>query len=780
MPSNVSNAIGTQKQFFPSPQGTYAKRLNQVAGNIEVQADTSNSGLLLAQALGTLGDAITTEETSREKRKEQLGISEAERIIAGRSEEDLKKMTAIEMLNNYGQFDTADNPYAITTIEKMRGKYLGARAKNEYELEVRQKEGIAKTTEEEVARYNKFIREKYGQYVSTTSDTEAFQKGFFDNHIVDQVEQANNQIKEKSEELDAIRKGTTEAELSQLVNNGFNLDAKSLAGGYNKIMAQNRLANASPTERIEQTKQFLRDYVQMTGDYTKVDYLATNGVLGVDDKGSPIKIKDVINLQDYKRAAELRTNQIYGERLQKSLQDLQAKGSMASVNKQYDIWKKQDPSWFNVMVPYRNNLEEYYAKLEEQKLKNEMKMSVDEHLRQMSFGVLEDQYRAYEAGNNKDSQGYVVASSYSDLPKFSYQTLDASGNPSDKKYEWSKEDVNVFIEGKLHQIMSSGGSPEERSAKIMKLLLFPPAQHYADTIKMQLNSAIDSLTVDKLGKDSKGNPVLTGQLQDSIKMYQTDPEAFQHLFGEDTTKNLETLQLLSQATGNVKEGVALFAQGRDKRNDVEFSRRVHGEISRRLGFTRLRGFKNVDGSVSKVDTALASNRSIMRRVESLAENLMFSGMTSENAVHTALEKVRKTSYVWRDTAVPRTIFNGIRTQNKAAIGKQVLDYYINDFAKKTGVNPMHIMTEYDVDRNVFKLSGGGAFLTYSINDITYTGNRILDDMVKKDKKNPPGKNVTLKDVQGKKPNKSNGYVTSYSETEHQDSGLGYPFSKPKK
>lgn len=740
--SNVSNAIGTQKQFSPMPQGTYEKRLHSV----NIAANTSNDGLLLAKSLGVLGDALATEGLSQEKRREQLGIAEAERIISSRSEEDMKKLTAIEMINNYGNFETADNPYAISTIEKMRGKYFGAKAKNQYDTEVVQAQGRAKTPEEEVARYNKFIQDKYGEYIKTTSDEKAFNKGFYDNHIVDQLETANNQIKYKSQELDAIRIGTTQAELSKIVETAHTMSKEDILSKFNEVMDNNRMANASIPERIQQAKQFLKDLTEMTGDYQKVEHIMDAGVLGVDGSGAPVHVGSVVDGQDFKRAAELRTRQLFGERVQSDILALQ-KMTPAEVNKQFDTWQRDDPEWFNVMTGYRDNIFTYHQQVEKRKQIEETKQNISKAVRQASFSHLENQWNAYQAGNNKDAMGYVVAASYGDLPQFEYQTVDSQGDVVTKKYSWSKEDVNLYVDNKLSQIINNPSlTPEERSAETMRLLSWPPAKHYSDSIKMQLTTALDSLTVDKLKTDSSGKAVLTGQAQDAIQMYRTDPEAFQHLFGSHLTTEMETLQLLTQATGDTREGVNLYAQGRDKRRDNELvngERGIKAQVSRYLASERLQGFLGIDGQEVAVNTSLVSNRSVSRRVEALAQNLMYAGMPADRAVETAMEKTRSSTYVWKDTAIPRSIFNGIMTENKATVGKAVLEYYLDSFAKSTGVDPAFISTEYDIDRNVLTISGGGGHVTYNVNDITYSGNYLLQEWAK----NPPqGRDITFEEL----------------------------------
>lgn len=746
MASNVNAALGTQRQFSAQPKGTYEQRLASLPAHVGVTAPTSTDGLALARSLGVLGDTLETYAASTEKNKEKIGIAEAERIIASRSEEDMKKLSAIEMINNYGNFELADNPYAVSTIEKMRGKYLGAKARNEYEAEIVSKEGRAKTSQEEAERYDKFVRDRYKEYMGVATDQQAFEKGFFDNHIVNQLEQAHQQIKVKSEEYRAIAIGTTQANLSEIVAKAPNMKPEELNEAINKVFAESRLSGVDIPTRIEITKQFLKEYAQNHGDYSTIDAITKNVVIGTDANGQQVKISDVIPMGDINKLADMRTTQIFGEKVQKSLKELQGM-TPEQANAKFAEWQKSDPHWFNVMLPYRDNIYQFHEKKEQQKKIAEFKASAKKYARGMSFEVLENQWNAFQSGNNKDVQGYVVAAHYGDLPKFEYTYVDDSGNTTTKAYDWNKEDVNAYVDYKLNQIKAENLTPEQRSAKTMKLLTWPPAKHYSDSLKMVIQNSLDTISVDKLPTDSEGKPKLTDQIEDAVQMYRTDPEAFQHLFGQKTTNDIEAIQLLSAATNDTKQGVTLFAMSRDKRNnDPEFVKTKRSDVANRLSSSRLSGFLGIDGDEAGLNVSVSTNRSVYRRAEALATTLTLTGMDSSQAVEMALNKIKENTYVYKDTAIPRTVFNGILTDNKAAIGKQVLDYYVWKFCEDTGTNPAYVSTEYDIDRGVFRINNeSGNYTAYNINDISFSGNYILQQQAN-DSWSQGGRNITLDEV----------------------------------
>jgi hypothetical protein len=743
MASNVSNAIGTQRQFSGVPQDTYAKRLIQSDSSSQAAAATRGVGMQLAQSLGVLGEAIGTLGFQQEKDKEKIGIAKAEEIAAGQTEENWRKLSAIDMISASGAVDTADNPYAISMIERMRGKFLSSRARLSYETEVIQKEGHSKTADEEVSRYNKYMQEHFGTSSGASSDLEAFQKGFWDNHAVDQVGVADKQIKWSSQQMDAIRQGETSATLRIGSEKWGNTPKEDLAASWNSIMADNRIANASIPERIQQIKGAAQDFVQSTGDHEKLTYILDNVTIGVDGSGKEIKASSVISPEDFRQEATIRTRQIFGERLQGDLKKLSGM-SVPEMNKWFEDTQRDDPKWFGTVVDYRPGLVNQRTKLEEDQKREALKLSITQHVRKQSFGVLDSQLKAYLNGNTHDAQGFLKATSFSGLPTLEYDVPDEKGGTTSKKHSWKKEDVFSFIDHHIQTIKADGSlTDEEKSAQVLQVLQWGPAENYRDSVKSSLGMALDTLTVDKLKTDGQGKANLTPQMQDALRMYQTDPEASLTILGEKNISDLDHLQLLLQAEGDERAAVSQFAQVRDKRKDKDAVKAASGQVQHYLSTATVTGFRDISGKELSVNTSIMSNYSLMKRIKVLAEDRVLGGMAPDKAVEVAKEKVRANTYIYKDTAIPRSIFNGIDSEHRITVGQQVLDYYVQDFANQTGLDSKFIATEWDIDRNVFVVSGGGGHVRYTLNDIAYSGNYLLQE----NSKNPGGRNIELLEAQ---------------------------------
>jgi len=723
MSTNTANALGVQQNFSPDPKAVYQKNLIGTPAGLSGNGAAS-SGMQLAQALGVLGNSLQNEASAYEDRREKLGISAAEEIVKGQTPENLHKLSAIEMLQNYGHYDVSDNPYAVAMVEKMRGKYFGAKIKDEYTT-YRGERSLPKTADEEITQYNSFVQQRFSGLQGVSSDLTAFRKGFFDSDLANQLDVAHGRRKELEVERKAIVTGSTQAAFGEVNSKAMGVDVDAVIKKYNAIFADARLTGTTIPERMEFAKGALKEYAQQTGQADKVDALAKGVVIGVDREGKSVSLASVLDTFDFKNLASQRQTHMFDQRIQSEITRL-TKGSKEEANAQYELWKKSDPTFYNSMLPYRDNIYNSQVKREEKDKIKALNDNTTSHLTNASFAVLDQQFRAAKGGMTHDVVGRRVATSPGDLPKIKYTHYNLDGSTVEKEKSISDEHVTAYIDYQLNQLKANQSlTPEQRGAAVVTLLASPVAEKYAKTVKMQMDAALDTLTVDKLTKAENGTAKLSGILEDTFSWYRTNPEAFYRVFGSETSRKLETIQTLSLATGDIKEAVGLYAQGKERAKDKEFVRQTQNNLISAIKSQTLDGFQDLSGNDEMINTALAGNRSIMARVETLAESLIYTGMSTTQALEAAKTAARKTHRVWRDTAFPLSAFNGINSEERGKVGAQVLDYYLKKFVEDTRVDERHIMSTFDADRGVFRLSGGGAFVTYSLNDIAYSGNYLL-------------------------------------------------------
>jgi hypothetical protein len=726
MSSNVENTLGTQKKFSPNPQGVYEKRLTSLPITQTSGAGTQESQL--ARAFGLLGDSLMAEGQSSLERQKKVGIAEADRIARGTSEKDMRDLTAIDILQTYGNHGLSDNPYAVATVEKMRGTYFAARAKDEYNTS-RQSEEPAKTADEEVNRFNKFQQEFYGKVVGKTSDVTAFQKGFYENHVADQADFAGKRLGEIETERKQIAQGSIQASLGEVTAKAHLMTPEELTQAVSDVFADTRLIGFTIPERVKLAREMALDLAQSTGDYDKIQAMADKVVIGAKPDGSPVLLGQNLSLHDIQQLAAQRTSQMFGENVQKSIEELLGM-TPEETNAKYAEWEKTDRPWFNVMTPYRDNIYKQQKILEQKKLAARFAVQEQQYIKDQKDVIYTQQYQAYIAGNDTDSSGTQVATTVSDLPGVPFQHRNSDGILVNKIEPLTKEYVNAKAANQVRWITNdiTIGS-DEKARRILKVLEWGPHKSFTDSVKTQIVNAIDSISVDKLGNDANGQLVLPEQVQLAFQMNNVDPDTWHKVIGEEASSRVELIQLLAQANnGDLRKAVGLYAQGRERANDREFTRRMDADVMDRLALTSLSGFQDLQGNDVKINVSLAANRSVMERVETLAKWQVYCGLSPEKAVEAAKTAAQKTHYVWRDTAIPRSIFNSINSPERVKVGQAVLDYYFDSFIQSADVEPSFVLATFDVNRGIFRLAGGGGYVHYSLKEIADTGNKFLSEL----------------------------------------------------
>ena len=732
---SIQNAIGTQKQFSAQPKGVYEQRLQGLPAQTKIDVGYSDELQKLGESLGVLGGAVDRAFDGREKRKEKIGIAEAERVVAMQDEESLRKMGAIEALNNFSEFNLSDNPYAITTYEKMRGKYFAAIAQDDYTT-YRESQPPAKDAQEENSRFVNFMQTRYGDSYGVTSDTQAFQQGFFDNFIP--AQRKVNQVwnTEKTKEIETMRKGITLATIGDIVERGYSLEAPQLANDLTTAFGHSNMAGATIPERVGYSEEFAKSFIQMTGDYNKLTQIAENTVIGVDPEGNLIKMSEVVNLSPYQRAGEVVSSQIFDEKKQTFMKSLEGKPE-AEVNATFEGLKATDPHFYNEMRNQQDTVIKQNKILEERKRIQEVQAKAQSHAQEQVSEGFQADWEAYNSGSDMTRYGKARATGYSDI-MVKYKTLNAKGEVVEKEEKATKEEAFAFAKSLYSQIVSSDKSDDEKSRDLFKLFEWKPVGFMKDTFKTDIHSALDSVSPEK--------PQMNDTLFRAVELYKNDPNKFNRLFGNDTTGQINTLMALSQgAGGDFLEGARRYSVGRDKLNDPVLRKAIDAKIDSRLAYgTTLSGFQNLDGGEASLNTSILANKDIYDNVRETARFLHASGIDEQQAVKIATQEAQKYQFIYKDIAVPKDIFSEIKSDRQAVVGRYALDRMIGNFAKEAGVEEQFVMIEWDTRRDLFVMQGGGKHTTRDINDITWEGNNLLEEWSKEAQ--AQGKNVSLDEI----------------------------------
>lgn len=183
MPTAISGAIGTARQFTPQPDAGYIGHYGTVSPT-SFSASTNRSDQL-AQNIAQLSSALSSYRLSHENYLNETGSIDAQRMIQGESEESIRKLNAIDAAQQEGFADSLSNPYFKANAERLRGGFLSTVMKNAYDEKYAMTP--ARTAAEEAKRYNQFAKD--WQQTNLEGDSApvnmtAFSAGFNENQLV--------------------------------------------------------------------------------------------------------------------------------------------------------------------------------------------------------------------------------------------------------------------------------------------------------------------------------------------------------------------------------------------------------------------------------------------------------------------------------------------------------------------------------------------------------------------------------------------------------------------
>lgn len=190
MSQQVSAAVGTQRQFAKQPEMPYALRLNNVNFSAGIHERTDYDTQLLAKSLGVFPNALMNLHASIEKGKqENATLLNADKILAGKTKEDLKTFDRMATLQNVEGHNMTHNKYAMAVLEKGIGQMASTYAKQEWSgLPESEKPA---SVEEAVNRYNEILKKNYEEFGQNIQNRTAFDQGYYNGAIQDTMRVAN-------------------------------------------------------------------------------------------------------------------------------------------------------------------------------------------------------------------------------------------------------------------------------------------------------------------------------------------------------------------------------------------------------------------------------------------------------------------------------------------------------------------------------------------------------------------------------------------------------------
>lgn len=276
MSKEVQAAVGTQRQFAKQPEMPYALQLNNrynLAAGLSPRTDLDTQRL--QSALGLLGKNIMEERIADEKRsQDQAVLVNADKLLAGKTQEDLKKFDRMAALqNSTDEFDLTDNRYAMAALEKGIGKMASTYAKQQWANDPEAQK--PKSVSEAVGLFNKYLQDNRAAFSEDgISNKVAFDQGYYEGAVQDTLKVADEADKRINDDKRQKMIMLASSEMQDLIYGGAK--GEDFMNGCLPAMRKMQLSSPnrdafiksmSPILQMIADQDFTTDRLDSLGDY---------------------------------------------------------------------------------------------------------------------------------------------------------------------------------------------------------------------------------------------------------------------------------------------------------------------------------------------------------------------------------------------------------------------------------------------------------------------------------------------------------------------------------
>lgn len=519
MASITQNAVGTQRQFTRQPVATYQKSLRNLVDSQGIVK--SGAGDRLYNAVTGLGSNIMKYASSEEDRARAKTV-EVEPLINAATEEDWKKLSAIELLNKYGKFQLADNPYAVAAIEQARGKYMSEKFSQQYQITMAQ--DPVKEPDKERERYENEKRKFLEDNKNESYDVEQFYKGFWASNLQDLLDITNQKVAEKSKSLETMSRATMQADMATYVRENGDKNDDEFVSGIQEKINNSMLMSLQLSDRKTFMEGLLEESAKMNGSPDRIKKCGEIIITNNDDGTKPVRVKDVIDLNTYIRMAG----------------DTALARPNEWVNKQYETMlrcqsvAKLDEYWKGLSKEAQDLLNPKYSQ------------------RRMSLVTQEEADKRAKIKENQKQLAANAKSQAADIALLRHLDGKAAATycTPDQAYDAAMRKLE--------------GTQPGDAKTFAGVLYWSPNSRMRSEYKDAFQNAILGSSASEMGDSSNPQSVVN-----AIALYEYNPALFAANFGKDLASNIQAIRALSDFKGSPEAGFQFFCEGRDNMSRSE-------------------------------------------------------------------------------------------------------------------------------------------------------------------------------------------------------------------
>ena len=706
MPSLISNALGTQRQFTAQPDAVYQGSYRDLSPQRATVADTSNAENLGAN-MERLSQSLQGYAVQHEKYLDAKGLSEAQAMIGHESAAAIEKLNAVDAAQVEGFADSLDNPYFKAYSEKLRGQFLSNRMKDEFDVMAQEHPEWKSSPDELMRQYSNFANNWKDEHITGSikpTNEVAFDSGYHENNVNELRGLMGDWYKQKKQDDVIVTATQVSNDLDDILMNAstYMLDetGKTMQGAIQKALNPARLMGLSLDSRMTLIKDFLNRGVNSGAlPIDVIDKVLPEVVVQATADGKTLKIGDVVSMKalhvdaaNYLSRYNSTTKEQFMERFsgdyQGALQELE--GIQYSEPDRYQILAP--------CLPQIKALQIQQEKEAERELKRQQALAAK--------GMLH---------GGRASVGRRGAGGSSRYYRSSSKNPDGTVGGYGGHKLHNTDEVNQFITAAVNGNNTAGGLPLD-SYSVTPELFYPALKNEISYLAQNGNmEAIYRLMGTKqasalrgsISRDIKmefntlrigddGHAVIDGKTQDALNAYAQNPMAMKDIFGGDVAKDAYVLHTLVRAyPQDTQQAYDSFVQWHQMEPDKQ--KELLGSVNHNSAGYTLEGVDNLDGSQGS-STVSVDDPDLKSAFTLGAAALTNITGNARDAINMVGADMAQGYFQYRGAMIPKYVLKGIGTADDRGM---LLHTLAQEMTLEDGTIPDSCRLKYDATTRTF-------------------------------------------------------------------------------
>lgn len=673
MAGKVEAAVAQAQNFAPQPvSGGGQTPAGVTAGSMSA----GNAGQMDAELAGNLqklSQALGDYSLSHEHYMDEKGLNEAQTMIKGSSTDALKKLDVVDMAQTKGLLHASDNPYFQAYANNLRGSFLAATMKQDYDKE---HEFLpAASADEERQRWQEY-QAKWKEDNVTGNVTEAFDKGYNDTNLTNEKLLVDSWQQKDFQNQTAVVMAGTQSKLGAIVANAQELvkTPNALTNALNTAMAEPRLMGLPMANRMQLIDNALQQAAK-TGHMTKdiIDRMLPNINLGFDEGGSKVTAADVVNQQTLNSEASAWRSQFLTKEKTDFVANFVKNKNLAGAQAAIEGFRKSDPEKAAEFAPLVAQVDSGIKAVKAAEERQRLALLKKQTKQFNSEVMVRTQLKAWINGEIGTST----------------QVLNGmAGADEETKNSVFTESYNYYL--------NSDMSGSAKMQYINKLMTCPGFDTYRRNIASQVESAMRNV------RPGNTDSATAAQL---LEMRRADPANFAAVYGNKVDSQVGALSQLIELKGSDEEGFKAFGAYNELDDDTKNQYKESVKSTLNSSQFTLDGVPSLGGGQGAAPIRYDSSPEIMTKIELGASVLMATGnMSAQDAVIRAAGQLVDSHAYYHGGLIPRGAYANMGTSDNEANFQKALDSecykYAEAYLGGTG-NADKVDCKYDDESRTF-------------------------------------------------------------------------------